>query len=104
MAELKFYGASDDLVEFEGVIREEFDVYKPALFLLTITDGDDQAQFELSAKFWADWELSVGAKSHWSNIDVDVKFTAREDYDSDPMVVFDIPDGASVKVVRVGGD
>ena len=104
MAELKFYGASDDLVEFAGVIEEEFNVYKPATFLLTITDGDDQARFELDAKFHADWELSVGAKSHWANIPVDVRFDTLDNYEADPVVIFDIPASAKAKLIQVGGN
>ncbi|SKU46625.1 Uncharacterised protein [Mycobacteroides abscessus subsp. abscessus] len=104
MPELRVYGCSDDLVEFEGVFTEEYNVYQPATFLVTIDVADDRAQFEVHARYWAEWELSVKSCSNWSNYPMNVRFDQRPDYDGDPMIIFELDDDAKVRVVRVGGN
>lgn len=39
MTELRIYGASDDLIELEGAIEEELNVYDEHHFTLTAPDG-----------------------------------------------------------------
>lgn len=100
MNELRVYGASDDLVEFRGVFEEEYNAHGLVKFQLIVDLLDDRAEFEIGARFHREWELSVTQCSRWSNLPIEVRFDQRADYDSDPMVIFYIPEGASVRVVK----
>ncbi|MEC4833780.1 hypothetical protein R2362_03200 [Mycobacteroides chelonae] len=105
MSELIVYGASDDCVEFEGAFVEEYCIYSPTVFLVTIDDCGDRAQFEVLAEFGsADWQLSVRASSMQSNIPVVVRFDQTDSPELDPMIVFELNDDATVRVIKVGGN
>ena len=60
MAELKIYGHSDDLVEIEGVIQEELDVWgalnRPLYY--EIVDENGQG-CKVSVKYNGKWKLDV---------------------------------------------
>lgn len=53
--ELIVYGASDDLVEFSGVITQEWDTYGP--WYGVIRDGDEELQLHV--------EFGVSASGGW---------------------------------------
>ncbi|EMO7232537.1 MULTISPECIES: hypothetical protein [Citrobacter freundii complex] len=55
MKELRFYGASDDLFECEGAIREEIDCFnKPGIYHLKSADGEMQVVgYYLDSGLWS---------------------------------------------------
>jgi hypothetical protein len=97
MAEITIYGASDDLVEVEGYIRDEFEAYKPWKGTLIAPNGDRliiRAEFS-KAGAEADWTLSIentGTYPSWP-----IKFGERPDREGDPAIIIDVPEGTIFK-------
>lgn len=96
MAEVTIYGVSDDLVEFEGAISEEFGAYGPWAGTLTSPDGDQltiRAEYGVSAV--TEWLLSIentGTYPAWP-----IRFGERPDREGDPAIIIDIPAGTTIK-------
>ncbi|MBM4575560.1 hypothetical protein GS415_03945 [Rhodococcus hoagii] len=96
MPEVTIYGASDDLVEFDGAIREEFDACSGWAGELVAPDGDSLI---VSAAFGvpgarADWTLSVENTDTYPSWPI--RFTERPGYEGDPAIVIDVPEGTVV--------
>ncbi|AER26128.1 hypothetical protein SSEA_SKINNY_89 [Mycobacterium phage Skinny] len=85
---LLIYGASDDLVEFEGRFNEEFNAYGRAKFMVRIVDGDKRSVFLVTAEFGNGWELFVGSNTDSVEFPVEFTFTQRPDYEGDPAILF----------------
>ena len=101
MAELIFYGASDDLVEFGGVISDEFGAYdaRPWRGRLTGPGGDSlilTAEFDRPGT-QAEWTLGVENSGTWPSWPI--CFTERPDREGDPAIIIDVPEGT--KIVEV---
>lgn len=96
METIKFYGASDDLVEFEGYIREEFDL--PVEGWTGCLIDPEGNRVELSADFDREWELSIKVLTH-NVVDWNVRLTYRSDSESsDPAIELDVPEGTTLYV------
>lgn len=99
---LRIYGASDDLLELEGYIRDEYDVYGPVTLVLTAPNGAHigiVADFCPVADPMADhgdgWVLTVHhGDPAWT---YPVRFTARPDRTSDPAIELDVPEGTTIE-------
>ena len=94
---ITFYGASDDLVEFEGGVDEEFDLPFGSKWrgLLVAPNGE---QISLTAKFGRQgWELGVIATEDgypsWP-----ITFSERPGSGGDPAIVIDAPLGTEVAI------
>lgn len=97
MAEVTFYGASDDLVEFEGAISEEFNTYSRWQGRLVSPSGESLI---LSAEFSkpgsdSDWTLTV--ENSADSPSWPIRFGERPDRDDDPAIIIDVPEGTIVK-------
>lgn len=87
--ELIVYGASDDLVEFDGIFVEEFDAYSGWYGTVTdengeyvrlhITYGEDGVEWKLRAENPFLWDITVGE---------------RPDREGDPALFITTPTGA----------
>lgn len=105
MPNLTIYGASDDLVELEGAINDEYNLF-PDGVLLRLTAPDGQS-LDVSLDFdnraiggQLDWTIAVGAVNAYP--DWPIRFHERPDYEGDPAVTIDVPEGTRVELV--GGD
>ncbi|MFJ1510937.1 hypothetical protein [Cellulosimicrobium funkei] len=102
-APITIYGASDDLVEVEGAIREEFELGMEGTRLRLI--APDGESLDVWAQFCArgqhvtlDWTISVEATTGYPSWPI--RFHGREDYEGDPAVTIDAPVGTTVSEVR----
>ncbi len=102
---LRIYGASDDLVEVEGYVREEFNAWRNAVtILLTAPTG---AQLAVTAEFCgatpvagAEWVLSVlHSDPRWT---YPIRFAQRPEpnRNGDPALILEVPDGTTVEEVE----
>lgn len=92
---IKFYGASDDLVELEGYISEEFDL-PPEGWTGCLIDPDGN-RVELSADYIREWELSVKVITG-NVVEWDVRLTDRDGTEYDPAIEIDVPEGTTLYV------
>lgn len=107
MAELRFYGASDDCVEVEGAVDDEFNLVWGSDDPLTlVVEAPNGSRLWLRAGFDNDTELrgigegwvlsvvhaEVGQLEGWG-----VVFGSRPDRDDDPLLIMTVPDGVTVK-------
>lgn len=105
MSEITIYGASDDLVEVEGAVREEYTLDMEGTRLrLTAPDGES---LDVWAKFGAfgshytlDWVLTVEAATSYPSWPI--RFHERPGYEGDPAVTIDAPAGTTVSEVHRG--
>lgn len=100
-APITFYGASDDLLEVEGAVEDEFDETNgPIRVRLTAPDGES---LDVVAQFCRpgsdlDWTLSVEAVRGYPTWAI--RFHGRPDRPGDPAVTIDAPLGSTVE--RIG--
>ena len=87
------YGASDDLVEVEGAISEEFDCYGIWEGTLESPDGK---RLIVRAAFLGDWEISVHAGGVDGYPDWPINFTERPDREGDAAVRILAPTGTTL--------
>ena len=89
---ITIYGASDDLVEVEGDIRDEFDCLKGWAGRLIAPDGDSLIiRAEYLGRGETDWLLSIentGTYPAWP-----IRFGERPDRQGDPALIIDAPAG-----------
>lgn len=90
---ITIYGASDDLVEVEGAISDEFQAYGPWAGTLRSPDGDE---LTVEAEFGrpgapADW--TIGIRSTATYPAWPIHFAERPDREGDPALVIEVPDG-----------
>jgi hypothetical protein len=98
-APITIYGASDDLIEVEGAVREEYDLGVCGTRLrLTAPDGqtlDVSADFgNLRLGGHLDWTIAVAAVNAYPSWPI--RFHERPDYEGDPAVTIDAPVGTAV--------
>lgn len=91
-----FYGASDDCVEFEGYISDEFYLGSDGWEGYLV--GPEGERVRLRADYGVDeWELCVTTFTNHS-VEWEVTLTHRPDRDSDPAVEIMVPDGTTLFV------
>lgn len=98
---LTIYGASDDLLELEGYINDEYDALRPITLVLRAPTG---AQLAISAEFggatpipgngWVLSILHVDPRWVWP-----VCLSERPGRLDDPAIVLDVPRGTTVSEV-----
>lgn len=104
MPQLKIYGASDDLVEFEGAFNEEYNT-DMGEFLITSPDGQSlvvDVMFGTRIAHASDWVISVrttGTFPSWQ-----LNFGEREDEGIDPALFIEVPEGTTVEQINVSED
>lgn len=96
MKELRFYGASDDIFECEGAIREEIDCFnKPGIYHLKSADGEMQVVgYYLDSGLW-----SVGISQIAEDVPLPawpVQYQVHERGYS-PMLTIQAPDDITLK-------
>lgn len=97
MPDITIYGASDDLVEVDGAVREEYTLSDPYTRLrLTAPDGDS-----LDVVLWfdgtigtLDWTISVEAVDSYPSWPI--RFHERPGYEGDPAVTITAPQGTAL--------
>ena len=100
MTDITIYGASDDLVEVEGAVREEYVLDDPCSRIrLTGPDGGT-----LDVVLWFDgkvgtlaWSIGVEAVNAYPSWPI--RFHERPGYEGDPAVTIDAPEGTTVEAV-----
>lgn len=92
------YGASDDLVEVEGPISEEFDCYSYWTGVLEAPDGD---KLEVYLNFGSlGWQIMVSASSERGYPSWPLQFTERPDREGDPALKIFAPEGTTIKELK----
>lgn len=91
------YGASDDLVEVEGAIREEYALGDPFTRLRLVSP--DLESLDVVLRFDGevgdlDWSIGIEAVNGYPSWPI--RFHERPGYEGDPAVTIDAPDGTTV--------
>ena len=102
---LVIYGASDDCVEFEGYIEEEYYTDSNGEFSADLVSPDGKI-LGVSLRFGRrGWEISTAA---WTGVggrpDWPLRFGDRPDMPEDPALVVTVPEGTTLNVVNSGYD
>lgn len=98
-APITIYGASDDLLEVEGAVVEEFDAYTATRVRLTAPDGgtlDVVGQYSRPGSV-LEWTLAVEVVATYPSWPV--RFHERLDCEGGPAVTIDAPVGTTVQLV-----
>lgn len=101
--DITIYGASDDLVEIEGAIREEYQLGHDGTRLrLTAPEGES---LDVALDFdnptvggrlvWTITVAAVDAYPEWP-----IRFHERPGYEGDPAVTITAPDGTTIEEQR----
>jgi hypothetical protein len=114
MRHLRIYTASDDLVEFEGIVNEEFNIYEAAEFEVTAVSPDGERSFCIGAEFTDGWRLSF---DFYTGGDIDDEdrcdpricnfngiVVAHTGKNNDPVFLIPFEDDETVTVVRLDED
>ena len=94
---ITIYGASDDLVEVAGAIREEYALGDPCTRLRLVAPDLES----LDVVLWFDGEVgdlawSIGVEAVNAYPSWPIRFHERPGYEGDPAVTIDAPDGTTV--------
>ncbi|MEG2665143.1 MAG: hypothetical protein RSE33_20415 [Hafnia sp.] len=97
MKELRFYGASDDLFECEGAIREEIGCFnRPGIYHLKSAEGEMQVVgYYLDSGLW-----SVGISQISEDVPLPawpVQYQVHESGYS-PLLTIQVPDDTALKI------
>lgn len=105
MPDLNVYGASDDLVEFDGVVTAEYNVYEPARFLVTARSGPGRArQLLINTDFGNEgWEIYAGTATDIGADSWTIR-TTRQGRNDDPKLVITVASGEAVKIRKLSND
>lgn len=97
MPDLWIYGASDDLVEVEGAIEDEFDVHGLWRARLLSPDGQSLIVTAQFGKPGAASDWTVGVENHTQPFpDWPIKFEERADYSGDPCLYVQVPEETKI--------
>jgi len=101
--DITIYGASDDLVEVEGAVSDEFSLGPDGTRLrLTAPDGqslDVAADFDNAVLGGdLDWTIVVSAVNSYPSWPI--HFHERPNYEGDPAVTIQAPEGTTVEEVE----
>lgn len=96
MPEITFYGASDDLLEYEGYVTEELSGYGRPI-IAEVIFGNDEGILYVIAEFGHEgWELSVCNGEEWPK-GYPITYGTRPDRETDPAVILQVPEGTIVR-------
>lgn len=95
------YGGSDDLIEIEGAISEEYGIFgSPRTVGTVILESPAGDTLEVTLEFHTDWEITLPAigedfsnRSPWP-----IRLGASPDNDEDPALFVDAPIGTTVRL------
>ncbi|SHX44183.1 Uncharacterised protein [Mycobacteroides abscessus subsp. massiliense] len=109
MKELRVYGCSDDLVEFEGAFDEEYGAYGVRAQFLVIARSDylNARQLWITAEYGErEWELCASAFSGECDLKWNIRLDRRTGTgrDTDPCLFIEIDDDETVTVMRLDKD
>lgn len=100
---ITIYGASDDLVEVEGAVRDEYDLGNGGSTRVRLTAPDGQS-LDVVAEYGGgpagtllEWTLAVAVVRSYPSWPV--RFHERPDREGDPAVTIDAPAGTLVQDV-----
>lgn len=97
MKELRFYGASDDLFECEGAIREEIGCFnKPGIYHLKSAEGEMQVVgYYLDSGLW-----SVGISQISEDVPLPAWPVQYQVYESgySPLLTIQVPDDTTLEI------
>jgi hypothetical protein len=97
-------GYSDDCLEFDGAFREEYYVYSPAVFDVTLTSPRGERSFTLEAEFGYAWSLKFAwygladdepQDNIWTGIEF--SYTGKN---RDPQIVIPVDEDEVITVER----
>ena len=100
MSDITIYGASDDLVEVRGAVREEYELGNPCSRIRLTSPGGASLDVVLwfdGAIGALDWSIGVEAVDAYPSWPI--RFHERPGYEGGPAVTIDAPEGTTVKVV-----
>lgn len=98
--QITIYGASDDLVEVEGSVREEYGLDPEGTRLRVEAPGGESLDVYLDfgrGPGVLDWAIRVEAVNGYPSWPI--RFHERPDYEGDPAVTIDAPTGTTVRPV-----
>ena len=103
MSNITIYGASDDLVEVRGAVREEYVLGDHGTRLRLVSpDGESlDVALDFDNKTIGgslDWTITVAAVDAYPSWPI--RFHERPDYPGDPAVTIDAPAGTTVEEVN----
>lgn len=100
MAEITIYGASDDLVEVEGAIVDEFEAYGQWRGRLQAPNGQTLYLYAEYGAAGADTEWLLGITNSATYPSWPIRFSERQDRAGDPAIIIDVPDGTKLTEVK----
>ena len=93
MTQVTIYGASDDLIEFEGAIRGEAYLSRSGLTSVKLVSPDGDF-FKFSMEFGRyGWRILVETSEDTLKPPWPLYFGERPDNDLDPAIIIDVPEG-----------
>ena len=102
MPELSFYGASDDLVELEGALKEEYELPAGDVWTATIQDTEGNTA-QLRASYCKDnpdgWHVEVTdeyGECPWPQ-EKTTRPDSPDDEEPDPMIILTVPRGVVIQ-------
>lgn len=101
MPELKIYGASDDLVEVEGALRDEFNADSNSRWVGEVIAPNGDGLLVTAAYLHAGvWALGVGPTDEGAFLPAwDIRVTNCDDNDYSAMLVITVPDATVIREV-----
>lgn len=103
MTGLTFYGSSDDLIEIEGAVREEFCVYGDAEVIVFGPSGSLRVLASYGGGGDGTWAFGVGQIEEGHPIPWPVRIETSERNAYSVALVIDCPDYVQVKLIEDEG-
>lgn len=95
---LTIYGASDDLIEVDGRITEEYYTSDTDGLHLTITNDGKKIEFVIVVEYSGEWMISVAGGGR-TEFPVEIEWGERPDRDDDPAITFTLAPDDEVTLV-----
>lgn len=94
------YGASDDCIEIEGAVSEEYSIYGDPTVGTVVLESPDGETLEVTLEYRNDWQITLPpVGEHLTNlVPWPVKFGDRPDRPEDPALFIDAPAGTTVRL------